>query len=237
VLDATVRAGLRDCYVRPMLYTPEPVLGVGMAAFRFRLGVEIWPARAESDDVDVEVDSAAPVRLTVSPWRRPGRSAFPAGTKAAGVYALSALAKTAAAASGFDDAVQLDPDSGRVAEATIANVFFVRDGMLRTPWTTENLLPGITRDSVLALAARAGIPVTEGPVEVDALLAADEVFLTGTAMGLVPVAVIDEHTFSPDRPVFRTLHRAYLDAVHGRSPAPAGWLTPVTAAALSGPRS
>jgi branched-chain amino acid aminotransferase len=236
VLDATARAGLPDCYVRPVLFTPEPALGVGMAAFRFRLGVEIWPARDATAAAESEVDGAA-VRLTVSPWRRPGRSVFPAGTKATGLYALSALAKTAAAARGFDDAIQLDPDSGRVAEATIANVFRVRDGTLHTPWLNDNPLPGITRDTVLALAARASVPVAEGPVDVDALLDSDEVFLTGTAMGLVPVAAIDERTLPPRRPVFHTLRRVYGDAVHGRLSTPDGWLTPVPASALSGSRS
>ena len=90
---------------------------------------------------------------------------------------------------------------------------------------------------MLVLAEREGFAVAEGPLEVDALLGADEVFLTGTAMGVVAVTAIDGRTFSAHRPVFDTLRRAYRDAVHGGSATPAGWLTPVPAPALSGSRS
>jgi len=219
VLRAAERSGLADAYVRPVLFTPEPRLGVGLHSFRFSLGIEIWPAADEP---------AAAVRLTISPWRRIGRSAFPVGAKATGVYALAALAKTKAVADGFDDAVQLDPDSGWVTEATIANVFLVMDGTVITPWRTDSLLPGITRDTVLALAKQLGHPTVEGPVEPAQLFAADEVFLTGTAIGLLPVATLDRHAYPPERPVFTALEEAYRAMACGSSPALPGWLTPVS---------
>ncbi|OLF14715.1 aminotransferase class IV [Actinophytocola xanthii] len=230
VLRAAESGGLRDAYLRPVLYTPDPRLGVGLTAFRFTLGVEVWPA------TDV-VDPVEPVRLTVSPWHRPGPSVFPVGVKATGLYALSALARTAALANGFDDAVQLDPATGRVAEATIANIFLVRDGVVTTPWRTESLLPGITRDSVLALASRLGYRTVEGPVDRAALQAADEVFLTGTAFGLVPVAAVDDRTFDQHRPIFTALRQSYRDAVSGLSSTPPGWLTPVPQRAETGVRT
>ena len=142
---------------------------------------------------------------------------------------MSAIAKTHASQQGYDDALQLDPDSGLVAEATIANVFLVRDGCLATPWTRDSLLPGITRRSVLDLAGTLGLEAVEKPVTTDELLGADEVFLTGTAIGLVPVAVVDERTYPAKHPVFDALNDAYTGAVTGHRPCPDGWLTQLTA--------
>jgi branched-chain amino acid aminotransferase len=144
---------------------------------------------------------------------------------------MSAIAKTQASQQGYDDALQLDPDSGLVAEATIANVFLVRDGCLVTPWTRDSLLPGITRRSVLDIAGMLGIEAAEKPVTAEELLDADEVFLTGTAIGLVPVAAVDERTYPPEHPVFDALNDAYKAAVTEVGPCPAGWLTPLTAPA------
>lgn len=218
VLRAAADSKLADCYVRPVLFARDPRLGVDLRTFRFTLGVEVWP-------VPPSPDVAA--RLTISPWRRPARTSFPPEVKATGTYAVSALAKTAAGTAGFDDAIQLDALSGRVAEATIANVFLVRDGRLGTPWTQDSLLPGITRDSVLRLAALTGLDASEGPVGTADLAAADEVFLTGTASGLVSVSSIGERRYAPHGPVFSALSRAYQDVINGRRFTELRWCEPV----------
>ena len=223
VMRAAVNSGLTDQYVRPVLYCGAPRLGVDLGSFPYSLGVEVWPP--------APTFNGPGLRLTVSPWRRPGRSSYPVGAKATGIYVVSAIAKTQASQQGYDDALQLDPDSGLVAEATIANVFLVRDGCLVTPWTQDSLLPGITRSSVLELAGMLGIEAAEMPVATDELLDADEVFLTGTAIGLVPVAAVDECTYPAEHPVFDALNDAYTAAVTERRPCPVGWLTPLTAPA------
>ncbi len=207
VMRAAADSKLADCYLRPVMFARDPYLGVDLRAFRFTVGVEVWP---------VPPSDPAPARLTISPWRRPVRSSFPPNVKATGTYAVSALAKTAASAAGFDDAIQLDALSGRVAEATVANIFLIKDGLLRTPWTADSLLPGITRDSILRLATLVGLTASEGPVDVADLAAADEVFLGGTAAGLVTVSSIGEWQYAAHGPVFTTLSRAYQDAVTGR---------------------
>ncbi|QNP67660.1 aminotransferase class IV [Streptomyces genisteinicus] len=221
VRDAAAGSGLDSAYVRPVLYTREARLGVNLQDFRFTLGTEIWALPA--DDTPPR-----PLRVTVSPWCRPSRSSFAVRAKATGTYVVSALARTRAAADGFDDAVQLDPDSGRVAESTIANVFLVRDGRLVTPWLEDSVLAGITRDTVLTLAGDLGIETSEAPVLPGDLLAADEVFLTGTASGLVPVAGLDTRTYPAVRPVTDALGRAYRRAVLGDGPHRPSWLTPVS---------
>ncbi|MFF8614364.1 aminotransferase class IV [Streptomyces sp. NPDC015350] len=221
IVGATAATGLADTYVRPVLYTPEARLGVDLARFAFRFGAETWAAPGTG------TPAGPGIRLTVSPWARPSPRTFPTGVKATGNYAVSALAKTRAAEAGYDDAVQLDPHTGRVAEATIANVFAVRSGRLVTPWTRESLLPGITRDTVLRLAEDLGVDTGEEPLTVDDLAGADELFLTGTALGLVPVAHFENRELPPERPVFDRLDRAYRDCVGGRVPTRPGWLTPV----------
>jgi branched-chain amino acid aminotransferase len=221
ILGAAGRAGLAECYVRPVLYTPDPCLGVDLRRHGFTLGVEVWPVSAAG---------SRPLRVQVSRWCRPSARSFPAGAKATGSYAVSAVARTAAAAAGFDDAVQLDPDSGRVAEGTISNVFITRNGRLFTPWLGDSVLAGITRDTILRLAAETGSPAEERPVEVADLLAADEVFFTGTATGMLAVSSVNDHHTDPAGPVFTTLKSAYEQAVTGRGFTSCRWLSYVPAA-------
>lgn len=223
-LRAAADSGLDSAYVRPGLFAPDPFLSIDLSDVPFVLGVEVWPMPRPAP----ATGPAPGVRLTVSPWRRPSPDSFPPRAKAVGTYVTSALAKTAAVAAGFDDALQLDCVTGRVAEATVANVFLVRDGVLTTPWLTDSLLAGITRDTVISLGRRLGYEVVEGPVEVADVVAADEVFLTGTASELVPVASLLDRTYGPKRPVFDAIRRAFRAAVGGEAGVgEADWLTPV----------
>lgn len=227
VLAAASRSAQADCYVRPGLFAADPYLSIDLSRLPFTLGVEVWPMPSSADRTP-PVHSG--VRLTVSPWRRPLPASFPPRAKAVGTYVTSALAKTAAVKAGFDDAIQLDPESGRVAEATVSNIFIVRNATLLTPWLSESLLAGITRDTVLTLARQLGILANEGPVEVGDLTTADEVFCTGTASELVPAASVDDYRLPAKRPVFDALSEAFRSAVTGREFSHLGWLTPASAA-------
>ncbi|ACU38735.1 aminotransferase class IV [Actinosynnema pretiosum subsp. pretiosum] len=213
-------AGHGDVYVRPLLTTLDTALGVDLRALRFTLVTGLWPVPGR------DVRPSRPARLTVSPWRRPSTASFPVRAKATGSYANSALARTAAVRAGFDDAVQLDPVSGRVAEGTVTNVFLVAGGVVRTPWLADSVLAGITRDSVLRLARDLGLTAEEGPVTEAELRDADEVFLTGTASELVRVGRVDGAEYRAG-PVFDALAEAFRRATTG--PDEHGWLTPVPA--------
>lgn len=210
------------CYVRPGLFAADPYLSIDLGRLSFTLGVEVWPMPAHAPQT-----MPAGARLTVSPWRRPSPLAFPPRAKAVGTYVTSALAKTAAVDAGFDDALQLDPHSGRIAEATTSNVFLVRDWTLFTPWLTDSLLAGITRDTVITLARELGLATHEGPVDMEDLEMADEVFLTGTASELQPVASVDDRTLPEEHPVFDMIWAAFRAAVTGTRFTRPGWLTPV----------
>ncbi len=219
VREAAAGSGMADCYLRPVIFAPEAKLGLDLRRLAFEFAVEIWPV--EADPV------ARPVAVTVSPWRRQAANSYPVGAKSTGAYVVSAVARTAAAAAGFDDAIQLDPDSGRVAEATVANVFLVRDGMLSTPWTRDSLLPGITRDTVLTLATELGIAADVRPIEVGELDDSDEIFLTGTATELVAVSALDRRELKPDRPVFQALVEEFRRTVQGRHEGHLHWMTAI----------
>ncbi|MFH8492405.1 aminotransferase class IV [Streptomyces longisporoflavus] len=226
LLDEVVRAaseyGEPNCYVRPGLFATDPYLSIDLGRLSFTLGIEVWPMPAHTPE------TAPPgARLTVSPWHRPSPLSFPPRAKAVGTYVTSALAKTAAVDAGFDDALQLDPHSGRIAEATTSNVFIVRDWTLFTPWLTDSLLAGITRDTVITLAHELGLAIHEGPVDMEDLESAEEMFLTGTASELQPVASIDDRALPKEHPVFDMISAAFQAAVTGTRFTRQRWLTPV----------
>ncbi|MBD5632932.1 MAG: branched-chain amino acid transaminase [Candidatus Eremiobacteraeota bacterium] len=164
------------------------------------------------------------IRVTISPWRKFSSKALPSTVKASGHYANSVLAMTDAVRRGFDEAILLN-DRGEVAEGTGENIFLVKNGRLRTNDRSADVLHGITRASVIQLAHDRDIPVEICPLTVDDLHDADEVFFTGTAAEVTPLACIDEHVFSNDRPITFALRDAYLAAVTGDDPRHADWVT------------
>jgi branched-chain amino acid aminotransferase len=165
------------------------------------------------------------VRVTISSWRKFHHTMLPTTAKASGHYANSVLAAHEALDRGYEDAILLNQD-GTVAEATGENVFLVRGRELVTNDATSSILPGITRDTVLTLAAELEIPTSVRAFTRDELLAADEVFLTGTAAEVTPVREIDGRTFRTGKgTVGARLQKAYLAVVRGRDTRHAEWLT------------
>ncbi|MFD9357596.1 branched-chain amino acid transaminase [Streptomyces sp. NPDC060031] len=174
-----------DTYLRPIAYklgllpgTPPGVrltgLSESVSITAFTLGAYTPPGG---------------IRCAISSWSRPRSSAIPVQAKVTGGYVNSALAVEEARAAGHDDAILLN-DRGQVAEASTANVFALRDGHLITPPPSADLLPGITRDTVRVLAEAMGVETREHDLQVPDLLTADEVFLTGTGVGITPVVAV-----------------------------------------------
>ena len=135
------------------------------------------------------------IRMAISPWRRPAPDTAPTDSKAAGLYMICTLSKHDAEAKGYNDALMLDY-RGRIAEATGANIFLVQDGVLHTP-TPDCFLDGITRRTVIELARKRGYEVVERAILPEELAKTSEVFLTGTAVEVTPVAEIDAYRFTP----------------------------------------
>ncbi len=177
------RSGLTDAYIRPLAWRGSEQLSVSAHATRIHLMVAAWawPNLFGADRMKG-------VRLGISRWKRPHPETAPTRSKAAGLYMTSTMSKHDAEAQGFNDALMLDW-RGQVSEATGANIFFVIDGALHTP-TPDCFLDGITRRTVMALAAKRQIPVVERAIMPDEMEGASEVFLAGSAAEVTPVCQI-----------------------------------------------
>ena len=183
--------GIVDGYVRPVAWRGSEMMGVSAQETRIHVAIAAW---AWPSYFSPEARMKG-IRLKTSDWRRPDPVTAPVKAKAAGLYMICTLSKHAAEAEGYDDCLMLDW-RGRVAEATGANIFLVfGDGKLHTP-TPDCFLDGITRRTVIDLAAQRGIEVVERTIMPDELKDATEIFLTGTAAEVTPVGGIDDLKFA-----------------------------------------
>ena len=173
------------------------------------------------------------IKSTLSAWRRLQDTAMSPRVKASANYLNGRTAMVDAKLKGFDWPVLLNAD-GKVSEGPGQNVFLVRDGVLITPRTTDAILEGVTRDTVLALARELEIPTQEREVDATELYVADELFFCGTAMEVRPIREIDGYTVGEGAigPLTERLQDAYFSLVRGRS-GHADWLTPVYGSAVT----
>ncbi len=218
------RNGYRqDVYLRPVAYKASPVIRVGL------LGLDDGFCCFSMPMGDYH-DTHSGLSVTVSSWRRNDDNAIPPHVKATGGYLNAALAVADAQAAGYDEAIMLT-GGGHVSEASAANLFLVADGSLVTPDPASNILPGITRASLMYLAGETGLPVVERRVDRTELYLADELFLCGTGVQVAPVTSVDGRPVGTGTvgPVTRRLQERYLAAVHGDVEEFRDWLTPVFA--------
>ncbi len=181
---------LVDAYVRPLAWRGTEQLSVSAQQTKIHLMVATWAWPNLFGD-----NRMKGVRLDMAEWRRPHPQTAPTASKAAGLYMIGTLAKHAAEAKGFDDALMLDW-RGQVSEGTGANVFFVIDGELHTP-TPDCFLDGITRRVVMSLARARQMTVVERAMWPEDMAKASEVFLVGTAAEVTPVRQIGELHYTP----------------------------------------
>lgn len=184
-------------YIRPLVYTS----GLGIAPRLHQIEKDWLIYGMELGDY-LPSDG---IRCRISSWQRQADASLPLRSKLTSAYIVSALAKTEAVESGFDEAILLNRQ-GKVSEASGMNVFLVRNGQLITPSIDQDILEGITRDSLLTIARDLGIPVSERPVDRSELLIADEVFLCGTAAKIAPVQQIESYKLPNDRPITEKLN-------------------------------
>lgn len=170
--------------------------------------------------------SAEGVKCRISSWCRQEDRSFPLRGKITGAYITSSLAKTEAIESGFDEAILLNAQ-GKVCEATGMNIFMVRNGKLITPDVDQDVLEGITRDSILVLAQELGLTVVERTVDKSELYAAEEVFLCGTAAKITPVRQIENYALAKERPVTDKLREKLTAITENRDPSHSDWIFPI----------
>lgn len=227
------KSGYREnVYIRPLAYKSSEAIGVKLHDLEddFLIIVSTLPAYLDSDKG---------VRCCTSSWRRVDDTMIPARGKITGIYVNSALAKTEANQRGFDEAILLNHD-GHVSEGSGENIFFVLNGKLVTPPSSDNILMGITRETVIELARNElGIETVEMSVDRTELYIADEVFFTGTAAHVSPVLEIDERLVGDGKigKVTKELQRLYFDAIKGKNPKYLRWCTPTYSKLVQAKRS
>jgi branched-chain amino acid aminotransferase len=212
--------GLRAGYIRPVAYIGEGVMGVHPQDNPIRVFIATWSWGAYLGEEALKKG----IRAKISSYTRFQPNTIMTRAKLTGNYATGILAKREAKSLGFDEAIMLDTE-GYCAEGSGENLFIVRDGRVKTAPLTC-VLPGITRDTILRLAADEGIEVVEQRFSRDELYIADEAFFTGTAAEVTPIREVDGRTIGSGAPgpVTRRLQERFFDVVSGRHPKYAGWL-------------
>jgi branched-chain amino acid aminotransferase len=209
-INATVAAnGLTNAYVRPIAWRGSEQMGVSAQKTKPHLAIACWEWGAYFGAEAL----AKGLRLNIAPWRRPAPYSAPTKSKAAGLYMICTMSKHAAENAGYNDALMLDW-RGQVAEATGANIFFLKDNVLHTP-TPDCFLDGITRRTVMGLAKRRGIEVVERAIWPEELETFQQAFLTGSAAEVTPLAEIGPWRFEVGA-LTRQLASDYSDLVNGR---------------------
>lgn len=202
-------------YIRPFVYTS----GLGIAPRLHKVEKDFFVYGIELGDY-LSPDG---VSCRISSWCRQEDRSLPLRGKISGAYITSSLAKTEAVESGFDEAILLN-SSGKVSEASGMNVFIVRNGTIITPGFEQDILEGITRDSILTIARDLGIPVVERPVDKSELFIADEVFLSGTAAKITPVKQVETYHLPKERPVTDRLREKLTAITENRDPQYKDWV-------------
>jgi branched-chain amino acid aminotransferase len=222
VMETVRRNGFReDAYIRPSVYKSTRTIGVRLHHLDHDLSIVAIPF---GNYIDVEHG----VRLMTSSWRRNADEALPARGKIVGGYVNMAFQKSEAELNGFDEALVLTPD-GHASEASAANLFVVRDGVILTPPVSDDILEGITRRAMIQLARDEGFEVEVRSIDRSELYVADEAFLCGTGVQVSPVIEVDHRKVGSGEvgPVAARIRGRYFDAVRGRVPQYESWLTPI----------
>jgi branched-chain amino acid aminotransferase len=189
--ETCAKNGHEDCYIRPLVWRGSEQIGVTAMNSKIHVAIAAW----EWPSYFNPEEKAKGIRMTYAKYARPSPQTAPTAAKAAGLYMICTISKHIAEREGYSDALMLDY-RGYVAEATGANIFFIKDGVLHTP-TPDCFLDGITRNSVIKLARSKGFEVVERHIMPDELPTFSEVFITGTAAEVTPVSEIGEHRFRP----------------------------------------
>ena len=215
---------LKSCYIRPIVMRGYGLMGVNGT----KNPTDVYLACWEWGRYLGEEALANGVDVCISSWTRIAPNTLPALSKAGANYMNSQLINMEAVANGYSEGIALDK-TGYISEGAGENVFVIRDGKIVTPPLGTSVLPGITRDAVLTIAADLGIPVIEQVIPRELLYIADEVFFTGTAAEISPVRSVDRITIGSGRrgPITEKLQKEFFGIVNGTTLDRHGWLTPV----------
>lgn len=224
-LELLRREGWREnVYIRPLAYKDDDIFKIWLHEAQDKVAIFSQP-------MGRYIESDVGAKICVSSWRRVDDTAIPARGKVNGAYVNSALVKTDAMLSGFDDAIVLNQD-GHVSEGSAANLMIVRDGVVITPPVNANVLEGITRGSLITLIREElGLEVDERDIDRTELYLADEAFLCGTGVQIVSIGSIDHRTIGNNGtgPITQRLQELYGRVLRGEEEKYVSWLSPVSA--------
>ncbi|MFB6163269.1 MAG: branched-chain amino acid transaminase [Halococcoides sp.] len=223
--DATLelldREDLDSAYIRPIAFYGYDMLGLNPGDCPITTAIAAWPWGAYLGEEALEHG----VDITVTSWRKYKSSQIPTNAKTTGPYVNSVLANLEATRDGYDEALLLNAD-GQVAEGPGENLFLVRDGEIHTPGLAESNLDGITRRSVIELARELGYTVhADATISRGELYTADELFFSGTAAEITPIATVDDVAIGSGSkgPVTDEIQQRFFEVVE--SGEPAKWFT------------
>jgi branched-chain amino acid aminotransferase len=221
----------KACYIRPLIYRGYDSLGVNPMPCPIDVAIMLWEWGAYFTKEALEEG----LDVKVSTWHRNAPNTTPAMAKSVANYANAQLIKMEAMAEGYGEGIALDT-SGNISEASGANIFLVRDGIIFTPPIGNSVLAGITRDSVITLAKELGFEVREQTIPREMLHIADEVFFCGTAVEVTPIRSVDRIKVGRGRrgPITQALQERFYQVVTGEAEDKWGWLQYVNAPAAAG---
>jgi len=221
-VDTLVANGLAEGYLRPLAFVGEGKMGIYAPENPVHISVAAWEWGAYLGDDALRLG----VRTCISSFTRTQVNTNMVRAKITGQYITSILAKSEAAGHGYDEGILLDKD-GYCAEGSGENLFIVRDGTLVTPPLSSPILAGITRDSILAIAADLSIPVVEDRFTRDDLYLADEAFFTGTAAEVTPIREVDGRALGAGErgPVTTQIQEEFFKTLRGEENRRPEWRT------------
>jgi branched-chain amino acid aminotransferase len=216
---------LDECYIRPLVYRGYETLGVDPRKCPVDVAIAVWRWGKYLGEESIEKG----VDVRVSSWNRMAPNTFPFRAKSGANYMNSQLIKMEALRDGYAEGIALDV-FGYISEGSAQNLFVLYNGILYTPPLSASILPGITRDSAIALAGEMGLEVTEQLVPREMLYVADEVFFTGSAVEVCPIRSVDGVPVGAGQrgPVTKELQERFFRLVTGQAEDAYGWLTHVS---------
>jgi len=218
--------GYDECYLRPLVFRGFGTFGVNPfpAPIETYVCAWKWGQYLGADSIEAGVD------VCVSSWTRIAPNTLPSMAKAGANYMNSQLIKMEAVLNGYSEGIALD-SGGYISEGSGENIFLINDGTVMTPPLYSTILPGITRDSVIQICGRLGIPVIERAIPREMLYIADEVFFTGTAAEITPIRSVDKVKVGCGRrgPMTELIQNEFYRVLTGAAEDTYGWLTPVEA--------
>jgi len=219
--DTVRENGLRECYIRPLVYRGYGEMGLNPLPAPVNVTVAVWPWGLYLG----EAARQRGVRAKISSWKRVDHNTLPPGVKATGQYINSSLAKMEALKAGYDEAIMLN-HAGYVTDGSGENVFIVKDGIISTPPFHAGCLDGITRDSIMTIARNLGYQVHQRNLSRLDLYTADEAVFTGTAAEVAPIREVDDRPVGENGrgPITTKLQEVFFAAAHGDLERYGGWL-------------